>query len=934
MPKNKPLLICRLSWPENRLLHRNWLHMLQKKKQVSLLLQLKQRRGINNSPERNNLENESQHLKTQADSVYGVAMKLQGDDRAAKLKESNELEKQSRAKQSSALAVTARANETEYIQNRQKLSQYASQPDATTRPGLARADSLKAIAKASFEKALKLRESAAANTSYYAKQEDLKSAEELEHNALGNQNQALLMYAATYTDVKPALTDSAGVAGKESASSENPVVKHTIGAGTDTARTSTSVIVSHTPVPDLNSPALVNADSLAAAEKATNLVKEQQKNDEELKKSASYKRYMKLKAELDIQQTLVRADNKNADGFQMKAQAKMGESDGLMRSSEAASDSMTRLDDVKKAKEFEDLAAKEFAKADSTRSHARLLNEVAIGKRKEANDLLDAMDPATKASILALSANETNPAASFAGTNPVASAGVKSKKNASTTKPVVTAKAKTPKDANPVASITPKTNIELKPASIPPVKKAKESNPLASTVKKTNKTTAPAKPTKPVKVDQPEVKETAPGKVAKESFAINTSAPAAKFFSIDKELPGGLLYKVQIGAFRNAISPTIFKGMNPLTGETTPQGFIRYTAGLFTQFESAEKAKNEIHALGFKDAFVVAFFNGKRISVDQANAMVSNPSAGTPVTIAGGNTAGYPNPVPKNKKDTTTNNTSKPNKVLEPASVSNALPVITHDAPAALAKTNDVTAVKGLFYTVQVGVFSNPVSNEKLFGIQPLNAEKMANGNLRYTTGQYNDVEKATEARNKIVETGVKDAFVVAYYNGQRLSVAEAKQGIVPSAQTPVRTNADNGNSNPGNPANSKPGNTSGSTPNVVPSAHVITDTNTSDFSKYDAITIPNVKSDTGVIFKVQIGAFKEQVPIEIANKFLLFARRGVASSVDENGNTVYTIGQVKSYDDAQFLKEEATAKGIPDAFILAFKNGKKVPVAEVKGGK
>jgi hypothetical protein len=81
----------------------------------------------------------------------------------------------------------------------------------------------------------------------------------------------------------------------------------------------------------------------------------------------------------------------------------------------------------------------------------------------------------------------------------------------------------------------------------------------------------------------------------------------------------------------------------------------------------------------------------------------------------------------------------------------------------------------------------------------------------------------------------------------------------------------------------------------------------------------------------VQIGAFRDEVPVEIANKFLLLAKRGVRNFKDENGNTVFTIGRSRNFEDAQFLKEEALAKGIPDAFIIALKDGKKIPLSEAR---
>jgi hypothetical protein len=86
---------------------------------------------------------------------------------------------------------------------------------------------------------------------------------------------------------------------------------------------------------------------------------------------------------------------------------------------------------------------------------------------------------------------------------------------------------------------------------------------------------------------------------------------------------------------------------------------------------------------------------------------------------------------------------------------------------------------------------------------------------------------------------------------------------------------------------------------------------------------------DSGVVFKVQIGAFKDEVPIDIANKFLKIAGKGIKNYKDETGLTIYTVGTFKTYDDAVKVKGEVTAEGITDAFIVAYNDGKKISVDE-----
>lgn len=85
------------------------------------------------------------------------------------------------------------------------------------------------------------------------------------------------------------------------------------------------------------------------------------------------------------------------------------------------------------------------------------------------------------------------------------------------------------------------------------------------------------------------------------------------------------------------------------------------------------------------------------------------------------------------------------------------------------------------------------------------------------------------------------------------------------------------------------------------------------------------------VAFKVQVGAFRDQVPVELADVFIKLAAKDLNYYKDHRGINIYTVGNFKTYDEAVRLKKELMLNyGVNDAFIVAFKNGEKVPVAEV----
>jgi len=447
--------------------------------------------------------------------------------------------------------------------------------------------------------------------------------------------------------------------------------------------------------------------------------------------------------------------------------------------------------------------------------------------------------------------------------------------------------------------------------------------------------------------------------VAKSTPAYSSSKP----IPVNEKLPEGLIFKVQIGAFRNPIPQDLFKGMSPITGETTPQGFIRYTAGLFTTFATADKVKEEIQAMGYKDAFVVGFYNGKRLAMTEAIAMVAGA-----VTSLNKTTSTTDNTSGASISDGVTSANTSENNISVPAITEPSLSVKVQSSIPAIAES--VANVAGLFYTVQVGVYSQPVSSAKLYNVQPLYTEVAPNGNLRYNTGIYNTIGRASEAKNMIVDAGIKDAFIVAYINGKRIPMTDAAQLI--SQGSAVFATATNMNALPTFSVSATVQNNGTTSANAINSVIVKTNTDitNSSIESNPEITTPTVAAtatpektiqplaneiktttpivseqlkaeaeasnvfqiDSGVIFKVQIGAFKDEVPLVIANKFLKLANRGVKNYKDANGLTIYTVGTFRSYEEAGTAKVEISAvANITDAFIVAYKDGLKIPVDEAK---
>jgi len=104
------------------------------------------------------------------------------------------------------------------------------------------------------------------------------------------------------------------------------------------------------------------------------------------------------------------------------------------------------------------------------------------------------------------------------------------------------------------------------------------------------------------------------------NFSILSKSPYSDSnqIPIDEPLPDGVVYKIQLGAFSKALPPNTFKGLSPLSGEKLVSGATKYYVGMFWLYDDAYDALRKVRELGFKDAFIISFYNRKPISAERA----------------------------------------------------------------------------------------------------------------------------------------------------------------------------------------------------------------------------------------------------------------------------------------------------------------------------
>lgn len=249
-------------------------------------------------------------------------------------------------------------------------------------------------------------------------------------------------------------------------------------------------------------------------------------------------------------------------------------------------------------------------------------------------------------------------------------------------------------------------------------------------------------------------------------FAIDTTSERPNSGAIEipvgVEHPEGLVYRVQVGAFARPLRPDVFKEFNPVSGEKIEgTNITRYMAGYFSSSESVVEARQQIRGLGYSDAFVVAYCNGERITLGEAR---RREAAGICV--------------PKRTEEIlieVAENTAK-NLNIPVSSDPQELPEWSYaDAPGAV-EAEPIEKMKGLFFTVQIGVFNRPVTSAELKNMPAIFTFRLPNGQIRYNTGMFDSAEEALPRQGYARSNGIQGAFIVAYYQGKRISIGNARR--------------------------------------------------------------------------------------------------------------------------------------------------------------
>lgn len=189
----------------------------------------------------------------------------------------------------------------------------------------------------------------------------------------------------------------------------------------------------------------------------------------------------------------------------------------------------------------------------------------------------------------------------------------------------------------------------------------------------------------------------------------------------------GVVYRIQLGAYSKKLSSSVFKNAGQLIELKTEDGLYKYVSGSYASIQDAIKARGILLQKGYQGAFIVAYKGNKRV-----------PLSG----VSGG--------IIQSR-----------NENMEESKV-----------PASVVDKSLI------YFRLQIGSFVNEPPEDilqKLNKISGIEKKKKPNGVVQYVAGKFFDYESAKIFKDEIInQHGLPDAFLIAYFKDEPISIQEA----------------------------------------------------------------------------------------------------------------------------------------------------------------
>jgi hypothetical protein len=190
-----------------------------------------------------------------------------------------------------------------------------------------------------------------------------------------------------------------------------------------------------------------------------------------------------------------------------------------------------------------------------------------------------------------------------------------------------------------------------------------------------------------------------------------------------------IVYRVQLGAFRNKISTKVFNTSAGVLELKTGENIFRYVTRGYRTIEEAAGIRADLVVQGYSDAFVTAYKGGKRIPMSQTGATMEQD----------------------------------------------------YEEDLNEEKTFNSIDKKLLAFKIQLGPLKKPTQeaamDEKVKEIANIDKQTTATGNIRYTAGgEFSRLDTAENLRKELEDKGYSDAFIIATFKNEIISIQEAME--------------------------------------------------------------------------------------------------------------------------------------------------------------
>lgn len=246
-------------------------------------------------------------------------------------------------------------------------------------------------------------------------------------------------------------------------------------------------------------------------------------------------------------------------------------------------------------------------------------------------------------------------------------------------------------------------------------------------------------------------------------------------------------------------------------------------------------------------------------------------------------------------------------------------------------------ASRGTF-RVHLGEFSSGVPPElinKFLSIPDIATTTLDNNLTVYTAGNYPAQIQAEKRRDELIAAGLADAKVVEYKDGKfsapkvsssKMASATNNDTKVSNQTTTTSTTQTQTNTTQKDLAvNNNQKTTNEVVKTTTQTQSINNQTKTSTSSNVGAEDFTSKEPKDVVVFRVQLGAYKAKI-----SKNVFADVNDLVIVTSDDGLTKYLTGSFTNFNDAAKHKVNMLLKGYSGAFIVAYKNGKRVPLSTV----